>query len=258
MGAAGLALLGLVLVAVVASGCAHASARRESRERTAALTPPPAPPFLSGSVALLLTTFPGFSCHVAMQGGPGSGSTQPLAGELFGCSNKLFFAPAPGAFGGRTGGFGFLYDVDQGQGFMLCDTMQGFAPISTRFSPTNISVRVVSKSRERIAGHACEPVEVTISQADGPQQVLRVWRADDLQSFPLRISSAEGRPFDLVLTRVRLNTPPGEMFRTPEGFSRYDSPEGMMAEMVMRQEKLKRKPGEEPLIPEVTPRTMGR
>ena len=35
------------------------------------------------------------------------------------------------------------------------------------------------------------------------------------------------------------------MFQPPEGFARFESAEGMLAEMVMRQEKLKRKPTEE-------------
>jgi len=256
--AAGWTLLCLAVTLLAVAGCANQDSPRQARLRAATLIPPPSPPFLNGSVALLLTTLPGFSCHLTMQGGPMAAPSDLLTGELFGCSNKLFFAPAPSSFGGRAGGFGFLYDIDQGQGFMLCDAMQGYAPISSRFSPTDVAVRPLGKGGERVAGHRCEPVEVVVSLADAPRQVLRVWRALDLQKFPVRISTAEGRAFDLTLSRIRLEIPPAEMFRPPEGFARYESPEGMMAEMVMRQEKLKRKPGEEPLIPEVTPQSTGR
>ena len=223
-----------------------------------ALIPPPVPPFLSGPVALLLTSTPGFSCRVTMAGGAGSASGEPLTGDLFGCTNKLFFAPSPAAFGHRAGGFGFLYDVDQARGFLLCDAMQGYAPVSARFSPTNVAVRSVGRGLEKLGGHSCDTVEVTFELADAPSQVLRVWRALDLQKFPVRISSSQGRPFDVTLSKIRLEVPPADMFLPPEGFARYESSEGMMAEMVMRQEKLKRKLGEEPLVPDLAPQSPGR
>jgi len=244
----------LAIVALAGNGCAHARAQREARERAAALIPPPTPPFLNGPAALLLTNSGGFSCHLVMVAGSSPQAVPPLVGELFGRGSKLFFSPGPSSFGHRAGGFGFLWDVAEGRGILLCDAMQGYAPISSHFRATNVVVRATGQGSQKIAGHECEPMEVSVSLSEGPMQVLRMWQAMGWKDFPLRLSSAEGPRFDLTLSNVRLEVPVAEMFQPPEGFARFESPEGMMAEMVMRQEKLKRKPGEESLTPDVRSR----
>jgi hypothetical protein len=205
---------------------------------------------LSGAAALLLTNNGGFSCHLVMESGPASKPGKPLVGDLFGRGNKLFFSPDPSCFEHRTGGFGFLWDVAEGRGALLCDTMQGYAPISSRFHATDLVVRRTGQGLRKIAGHACESEEVSVGAVDAPTQVLHVWQSAELRNFPVRMSGVDGRPFDVTLSKVRLGVPAADMFQPPEGFSRFESVEGMLAEMVMRQEKLKRKPTEEVLTPD--------
>jgi hypothetical protein len=253
LSAAGWAVLCLAALALAGAGCAHSRARREAKQRAEALIPPPIPPFLSGPAALLLTNTGGFSCHLVMETGPASAAGKPLVGEFFGRGSKLFFSPDPSSFDHRTGGFGFLWDVAEGRGFLLCDAMQGYAPISSRFHATSLVARPTSQGSRKIAGRECEPKDVSVSATDAPTEVLHVWEAASLKNFPVRLSGVEGRPFDVTLSKVRLSAPAADMFQPPEGFARFESAEGMLAEMVMRQEKLKRKPTEELSTPDTKP-----
>jgi len=66
-----------------------------------------------------------------------------------------------------------------------------------------------------------------------------------LNVAPLRVATAApGRPVIVNLSRIRLEAPSSRLFVPPDGFTRHDSAETMMAEMAMRQENLKRKPTE--------------
>jgi hypothetical protein len=203
-------------------------------------------------MALLLTNAEGFRAHVALTGGSAGRPGESVAGELMSRRDKLLFAPEPAATGGkraRAEDFSFIWDVSEGRGFMLNGPLQGYAPVAakTRFTNVVASAARITSPPEKVAGHPCQQAEVKVCSSDGTATVLCVWRATDLKGVPLRITGAPpGTPPALNFSKVRMESPPDDLFLPPDGFTKYASAEAMMTELTMRQQNHKRKPGYEP------------
>jgi hypothetical protein len=203
-------------------------------------------------MALLLTNVDGFRAHVALEG-PASGTPNHIvAGELMGRDGKLFFAPEPGAAAGkhaRAEDFSYIWNVAEGRGFLLNGPLQGYAPISSSTRFTNIVVTSGSSNGagERAGGYPCQVSDVKVAAGDGADTALHVWRAKELKGMPVRVTGTlDGAPFTLSLSKVRLESPPPDVFQPPADFTKYSSAELMVNELVARQQNLKRKRGWEP------------
>ena len=212
---------------------------------------PPAPPFLSGPAAVLLTNPPGYSAHVVLSNSLDAYPAKSASGELLARSGKLLFAPEPekphkGSVAGR---FSFIWDVRAVRGYLLSEALQAYAPISAGLAASN----VIDQSSGRLAkieGHACEEKRVLVQATDGSTPTFEVARALDLSSIPLRLSAGSNSAlWTITLSKVRIKEPPAELFEPPDGFTRYSSPEAMMTELIIRQHNLKRAPsaGPEPI-----------
>jgi hypothetical protein len=202
-------------------------------------------------MAALLTKDPGFVAHVRLETESTGRASEPQTGELLGRGHQLLFAPdfsSAEAKRLRAAGFTFLWDVNEQRGFLVSEALQGYAPISSPIQATNVTTGPARLSSEKLEGRACELVECTVASVGAAPTTFRVWRATDLQGFPLRILRVgDTRPLTLSCTKVRLEVPSASVFQPPEGFTRYDNCEAMMAEMAMRQENLRRKPGQQPM-----------
>ncbi len=211
--------------------------------------PVPQPPvFLDGPMALLLTNVNGFRAHAVLESGPSPQGVEPVAGELLGQGGKLVFAPGPSRSGGkrsRTGGSAFLWDVSANRGYLLNDPLQAYAPIPASHQFTNItaSSTLSGAAPEKVAGHPCQPFEVTVAASDGSATLCRLWRATDLKGLPVRITCAwNGRPLTLTLSKVRLEPLPEDLFLPPKDFTKYNSAAALINELAARQQNLKRHP----------------
>jgi len=244
---AGVGRLGgcVVAAAVAATGCAHS----KNKDRIG-IIPPPVPPFLNGPMAVLLTNSPGFSCHLVMTSGSPPVPGETVSGQLLCRGSQLLFAPDAHWLGGKRfarAGFGFVWDVGAQQGYILSEALQGYAPISSQVQATNVLALPAHFASEKVEGHHCQRTELEVGSTDGTKALFQVWRAADLKAAPLRIASAApGRPVIVNLSNIRLEAPSIRLFVPPDGFTRHDSVETLMAEMAMRQENLKRKPAETP------------
>jgi hypothetical protein len=242
----------LLLTAVLAAGCAHTS-KYDDRTGAFEVLPAPLPPlFLNGPMALLLTNTDGFQAHVVLESGAPPQAFQLAAGELMGRGSKLLFAPAPGKASkkqARPEDSAFIWNVTENRGWVLNDPLQGYAPVSSSRQFTNVTTSAASNGAapEKIGGQTCQPAQVTVTAADGTATVFQVWRAADLRALPLRITCpSTGAPLTLTLTKVRLETVPNDLFVPPNGFTKYESSEAMMAELFLRKHNLTRKPSYQP------------
>ena len=244
---AGLGRLGayVAAAALVAAGCAHS----KNKDRIG-LIPPPVPSFLNGPMAVLLTNSPGFSCHVVMTSGSPPVPGETVSGQLLCRGSQLLFAPDAHWLGGKRfarAGFIFVWDVGAQQGYVLSEALQGYAPISSPVQATNVLPLRGHAASESVEGHHCQRTEFEVESSDGSKAPFQVWRASDLKAAPLRIANAApGRPVIVNLSNIRPEAPASRLFVPPDGFTRHDSAETLMAEMAMRQENLKRKPAAEP------------
>ena len=203
-------------------------------------------------MALLLTNTSGFRAHVVLESG-GPPQALPLAaGELMGRGSKLLFAPATLGKAGkkvRAEDSAFIWDVIANRGWVLNDPLQAYAPVSSSRQFTNVAATALLKGAapEKISGHSCQPGEVTVTAADGTPTVFRVWRANDLQGLPLRITCpSTGAPLTLTLSNARLEAVPNDLFLPPSSFTEYESSEAIMAELFLRKHNLNRKPTYQP------------
>jgi len=242
----------LLLLAVLAAGCSHTPKYGDRAGAFEALPAPLPPLFLNGPMALLLTNLDGFRAHVVLESGASSQAAQTVAGELMGRRSKLLFAPAPSGAAKkqvRVEDSAFIWDVTENRGFVLNDPLQGYAPVSSSRQFTNVAPAAAldNSTPERIDGHPCQLIEATVTATDGTATVYRVWRARDLQGIPLRVTCpSNGVPVTFTLSKVRLETVPNDLFLPPSGFTKYDSPEAMMAELFLRKHNLSRKPSYQP------------
>jgi hypothetical protein len=210
---------------------------------TGLVTPEP-PLFLMGPVAPLLTNTLGFSARVTFtSAGGGKG---PVSGELLGRGNWLLYAPGQeekSETKAPAGGFSFLWDVAEHRGFVLSETLQGYAPVSAKTTPTNWVAVPVQAPPERLDGHPCRLEEALVQMSNGSNAVFRVWRAGDLRQFPARLTSlVADEPLTLNFSRIRLAVPPPELFAPPASFTQYPSPAVLVDELAIRDRNARRKP----------------
>ena len=230
--------LAYLFLSLFTLGC-HTS-RDDFQSSGGAFAPLP-PVFLTGPVALLLTNTTGFSAHLVMKTDSLDPQQKVTSGELFGHQSTLLFAPDPGKTDKKfaRGGFSFVWDVATNRGVVLSEALQAYAPVTMNVAPTNLTSQPAPSSGN--AGQPGEAEEAFIQSSDGSRTGFRVVRSPELHRFPVFISSLSNLPpFTISFSKVRFQTPPADLFAIPNGFTKYESAEAMMTELVMRQHNLRR------------------
>jgi hypothetical protein len=248
------AALWAALAAALTTGCAHSDTHKPEPAATsvAGIPAPPPPVFLSTALAPLFTNVSAFRAHVVLEGPPSVKHRDIVAGELMGRDGMLFFAPEPGADAdqhSRSEDFSYLWSVEQDRGFLLNGPLQGYAPISSKLGFSNVVVTASGNdpAPEKAGGYLCVKSDVTAVASNGTESVFHTWRARELKGMPVRVTgTVNGMPLTLTLSKIRLESPPQDLFQPPADFTKYTSAEGMMAELAARQANQKRKRGWQP------------
>ena len=231
--------LSFLTLSLLISGCAHT----EQETAAAGAFAPLPPAFLSGPAGLLLTNAEGFSAHVVMKSESLIPQLNGTSGDLLGRAGKLLFAPDPGKLDKKysRGGFSFIWDVATGHGTVLSEALQAYAPVSVSVSPTNLITRPAGAASAGAAGQAGEAEEAIVESSDGSRATFQILRSNDLKRFPTYINCVSNvPPFTLSFSKIRLAPPPADLFAPPNGFTKYESAEAMITELVMRQHNLRR------------------
>ncbi|PWU13936.1 MAG: hypothetical protein C5B50_18315 [Verrucomicrobia bacterium] len=211
------------------------------------------PGFLSRPMSILLTNSPGYSAQVTLDSGLGADHGSITTGQLLCRSNKFIFAPDANheiekRF--RVGSLLFVWDPAESRGMVMSEILQGYAPISFSVHPTNIASSPVMSAPERLDGNACREAATTIATSDGLLSFYHLWQAPDLKNLPLRISTTNAAPLTVTLSKVRFEPPPEKIFEPREGFTRYESAEAMMTELIVRRQKQRSKSSSQLSLPE--------
>jgi hypothetical protein len=195
----------------------------------------PKEPFLAGPTAYLLTNLGGFSAKVILERTVPGVSTKPVTGQLVSRENSFVFSTDEGerkALGEPS----FIWNSPTGSGYVLNDALQAYAPITVRAQATNIATTPQPGVAEKISGHSTRMWDVVVSMSDGSQAEYNVWKADDLNGIPVRITSIRGVPkITITFADFRPEKPPTALFLPPEGFTKYESTEAMLNELLRRQ-----------------------
>jgi len=228
---------GVALCSMLA-GCAHH--REFSGAEQRAMATPPA--FLTGSMALVLTNGRSYSAQIVFETKTVWGSTQAVSGNFAAAGTKLAFEPelTKSARKNAQAKMVFVWDTVQSSGYALNDALQGYAPFSGPVRFTNIVAGKQNTAPQQLLGHECEEETVIVNGEDGSINRLQVWRATDLRGFPLRIVSGDTNSSSLTFSKIQFG-PPTELLMSSEGFTKYESPEAMVTELVARQHNLSRR-----------------
>jgi hypothetical protein len=167
-----------------------------------------------------------------------------VTGQLLGRGSKLLFAPDLSrsvAKKSPASAVTFIWDVAQNSGYVLNDSLQAYAPWSSSLRFTNINETAGATLPENINGHLSRERRISIDSTGDYTSSFSVWRAPELQNFPLRISAATNpATLNINFTKVRLAPVSADEFVLPDSFTKYPSVEAMMTELIMRQQNLKR------------------
>ena len=245
---AGLKMLGLGCAAVallLLPGCGGGSNVKVGASGVTERVPTPkTPAFLNGPMSALLTNADGFSAHAVLEMRSSSDKQTIVSGQLLGRGGKLLFAmEPPSGERKRAGGFSYIWDVATQSGFLLSDPMQGYAPMLSALQHTNVVFQPAPgrSGSETIDGYRCEQVVATVTSSDGTTTAYQVWRAADLKGIPVRIIPVDRPNVTLSLSKIRLEALPGQLFLPPGDFTRFESPDAMVSELLVRQAISKKK-----------------
>jgi hypothetical protein len=87
-----------------------------------------------------------------------------------------------------------------------------------------------------INNQPCHRVEGRVTRSDGSVAAYKLWEADDLRHFPIRIQSdSGGKPMTLNFSDVRFDSPAEPLFNPPDGFVKYNNPVALMNELIIRE-----------------------
>jgi hypothetical protein len=194
------------------------------------------PEFLNGPAVVLLTNAVGYSAHVTTDIRRPY-SERPLSGTLLQRQGRLVFQPDEVVVKKRPGaGMIFIWDANLRRGWAVSEALQGYAPVTGTLEVTNIQTEPGAAISETVNGHACHRSAVTVSRADGSAAVYKVWQADDLRHFPVRLQSASGgRPITVNLSELIFDSPSEQLFNPPDGFVKYNTPVALMNELIIRE-----------------------
>jgi hypothetical protein len=239
--------LGFALGLVLLAGCAQPRPV-DPGSIVDLIAAPEIPAFLGGPMAVLLTNTDGFQSQVVLELRTESNHVELASGDLIGRGSRLLFIPEHAEEESRffySREMSFLWDVDQNKGYVLSDALQGFALMSSPAQFTNVLVQAwkSQSTLEKVEGYSCEQEDDIVSAADGSTTVLHSWNATKLNRFPLRIRSTNGTTsLTLKISDVELVKPPLEALILPEGFTKYDTVDDMMTELLKRHQDMRRRP----------------
>ncbi|MEO8429194.1 MAG: hypothetical protein ABI651_19055 [Verrucomicrobiota bacterium] len=199
------------------------------------------PSILTGPVSVLLTNAAGFSAHVTVMQNPATRTNVPArSGNLVAQQGHLFWAPNDlnsRSSKGADLNLSYIWNVSDNSGYVISDALQGYAPVNFSLRYTNLLVTPSPENSpaEKLEGHRCALEQITVFSSDGTAHRFKTWRAADLNGLPLKIVSADDdNGTTVLLSQVRPERPPADAFEAPNGFTRYESAEAMVNELMRR------------------------
>ena len=89
--------------------------------------------------------------------------------------------------------------------------------------------------KETINGHPCTKYKVQLKDDSGTEHETTIWSASDLKDFPIKIEMTnEGVPSTITFNNVKFDKPEESLFNPPADFQRYNDPNVMMREAMMK------------------------
>lgn len=89
--------------------------------------------------------------------------------------------------------------------------------------------------KETVAEHECLKKKAVITEKDGSKHESTVWRASDLNKFPIKIEQTEnGNLSTMTFKDVKLSKPDMKQFDAPTDYKKYENMMAMMQDMMKK------------------------
>jgi len=121
------------------------------------------------------------------------------------------------------GGAGYMIsDLSQRTNYMvmnngMCMQMTPQGQQNPFSQAQNATIERSSAGTDMVDGHACKVENLTVTPRDGQPTKMKVWEADDLKGFPIKIETQSSRgPVTMEYKDVSFNEPDASLFTHPE------------------------------------------
>jgi hypothetical protein len=234
---------GATLAAVCVVGCSsprphrHGAMPLDAEQGRAAAQPPS---FLAGPAALLLTNAQDYTAQLVLSSS--NGAVTNAAGALFQKEGHLLFVPRSEELLERNtwaGSFRFLWDASRNSGYIISEPLHGYAAVepAVHYSILAAQPPVGSPVSDQVDGQPCWMEEVNVHSSAGENTRFRRWRPEALATPPVRVletSQGSAPGYTLQLSEVNVDALSPELFSLPAGFTRYDSAEAMVRQLMRK------------------------
>jgi len=103
-------------------------------------------------------------------------------------------------------------------------------------SAVNFKLETTDLGKEDMDGHPCVKEQATVTDDKGFEHHSILWKATDLNQFPIKIELTEGgQTITMLYEDIKLSKPDASLFEPPSGYTRYTSmPELIQTEVSKR------------------------
>jgi len=109
-----------------------------------------------------------------------------------------------------------IFSTDQPNSICLSEEMDKAATLRSPIQDlSGVKVERTDAGTEVVDGHSCKVWSVTVTAADGAAGRGRVWEAQDLDGFPIKVEWRTGQRLTAVYREIVLATPDAALFEPP-------------------------------------------
>jgi hypothetical protein len=133
------------------------------------------------------------------------------------------------------GGMGYMItDLTQGTSYMVMNTGMCMQTTASRqpnpFAETqNATIERVPAGADTVDGHSCKVENLTVIPKNGTPVEMKIWEANDLKGFPVRVEMNTGKgPVTVEYQDVSFDPPQASLFSHPANCRQMPTMPGAM------------------------------
>ena len=195
----------------------------------------------TGPLAVVLTNAETVSADFTLTITAGGGAPTKLSGRLLAGGGKLRLAAdfSPSHRRLAADECAVIWDETAGQGYVVSEALQGYAPLAGVVHFTNVLTRVVAGGPDRMEDHPVDQANLTLLGENDQMFRLLASRALDLGRLPVGIQSLNGPDlFTLTLSNIQRVRPGANDFLPPDGFTKFAAAGALIDELAIRQQNV--------------------
>lgn len=99
----------------------------------------------------------------------------------------------------------------------------------------SLKVETTELGKDTVDGHACVKNKNVITDDQGSAHEITTWNATDLNKFPVKMEMNEqGHDITMLYKNIKTSKPDAALFEPPTDYKRYDSPQALMQQEMMK------------------------